>query len=162
LTTAGERVIATYKTLKGAAQLALGGAVIVVVLTDHVAALHEVAAKLEHHASRAWSIALAHAIAGTVTPHGLNVIALALALDGALTSLEGWALRRGHWWGRWMVVIATGSLMPFELMAFARDGHWTELAALALNVVIVAYLARRAVARHREAKGQVVNALRRR
>jgi len=155
VTTVGERVIATYKTLKGALQLALAGAVIVVVLTGHVAALHDVAAEVGHHASRAWSIALAHAIVASVTPHGLNALALALALDGVLTSLEAWALRRGHGWGRWMVVVATGSLMPFELMAFARYRHWTEIAAFALNFVIVAYLAKRAVACHRDAKSEV-------
>jgi uncharacterized membrane protein (DUF2068 family) len=87
-----------------------------------------------------------------MTPHGVIVTALALGLDGALTSLEGWALRRDHWWGRWTVVVATGSLMPFELYAFVRKRHWIELAAFALNFAIVAYLARRAFVRHREAK----------
>ena len=82
MTTVVERVIATYKTLKGALQLALAGAVIVVVLTGHVAALHDVAADIGHHASRAWSIALAHAIVGSVTPHGLNALALALGKYG--------------------------------------------------------------------------------
>jgi len=47
------------------------------------------------------------------------VTAIALALDGVLTSLEGWALRRG------------------------------------LSFVIVAYLAQRAIARHREAQGRL-------
>ena len=51
-----------------------------------------------------------------------------------------------------MVVAATGSLMPFELMAFARYRHWTEIAAFSLNFFIVAYLARRAVAGHRQAQ----------
>jgi uncharacterized membrane protein (DUF2068 family) len=141
-----ERVIATYKTWKGALQLALACAIAVIVLTGHVAMFQEFAAQLGHHTSRAWSIALAHALVGSVTPRGLSVTALALALDGGLTSLEGWALRRGFAWGRWMVVVATGSLMPFELVAFAARRHWTELAAFLLNFAIVAYLARRAVA----------------
>jgi uncharacterized membrane protein (DUF2068 family) len=141
-----ERVIATYKTWKGALQLALACAIAVVVLTGHVAMLQDVAAQFGHHASRAWSIAVAHAILRSVTRRGLSVTALALALDGGLTSLEGWALRRGLEWGRWMVVVATGSLMPFELLAFARRRHWTELAAFVLNFAIVTYLARRAVA----------------
>ena len=148
----GERIIATYKTVKGALQLALAGAVIVVVITGQVAALHEIATKLGHHAARAWSIALGRVLIGSITPHRLEVIALALALDGVLTSFEGWALRRGHWWGRWIVVVATGSLMPFEVIAFARHRRWTELAAFALNFAVVAYLGQRALARHREAK----------
>lgn len=148
----GERVIAIYKTLKGVLQLVLAGALVVVLLTGHVPILHEFAAELRHHASRVWSIALAQAIVRGMTPHGVIVTVLALALDGALTSLEGWALRRGHWWGRWTVVVATGSLMPFELFAFVRRRHWLELAAFALNFAIVAYLARRAFVRHRETK----------
>lgn len=145
----GERVIATYKTVKGAVQLAFAGALLVVVLTGRVPLLHEVAAELRHHLVRAWSIALAQKIVGGVTPHHVTVTALALALDGLVTSLEGYALRRGHGWGRWMVVVATGSLLPFELAAFARRRHWVELAAFALNFAIVAYLARRAVAQRR-------------
>jgi uncharacterized membrane protein (DUF2068 family) len=113
--------------------------------------LQDVAVKLGHHTSRAWSRTLAHVITGRVTPHAVSLTALALALDGVLTSLEGWSLRRGFGWGRWMVVVATGSLMPFELFAFARRGRWTELAAFLLNFAIVVYLARRAVAAHHRA-----------
>jgi len=155
VTMVGERVIATYKTVKGALQLALAAAVVAVVLTGRVASLHDLATTLGHRASRVWSIALAHAIVGTITPHRLNITALALALDGVLTSIEGWALRRGHAWGRWTVVVATGLLMPFELVAFAHKRHWTELAAFVLNFAIVAYLARRALAHHREAKAAI-------
>ena len=146
MTTGGERIIATYKTLKGALQLVLAGAVIVVVLTGHGAALHDLAVDLWHHASRRWSIALARAIAGRATPHGFLVAALALAFDGVLTSVEGWALRRGHWWGRWTVVVASGALLPFEVEAFVRREHWIELAAFAFNLAIVVYLARQALA----------------
>jgi uncharacterized membrane protein (DUF2068 family) len=150
VTSAGERIIATYKTLKGASQLALAGAGAIVVLTGHVAALHDVAVNIGHHATRRFSILLATAVVGSFTPHGVSVLSLALALDGSVTSLEGWALRRGHWWGRWTVVVATGSLMPFELVAFARRRHWIELAAFVLNFVIVAYLAVRARALRNE------------
>ena len=149
MTSGGERLIATYKTLKGALQLVLAGAIAAVVFTGHVAKVHEIAVHFAHHASRSWSIALARAIVGRTTPHGFLVAALALAFDGILTSAEGWALRRGHWWGRWTVVIATGSLLPFEIAAFLHRGHWIELAAFALNLGIVVYLARHAVAARR-------------
>jgi uncharacterized membrane protein (DUF2068 family) len=153
VTTAGERAIATYKTLKGALQLVVAGALAIVIVTGHDATVGDVVTELAHHASRAWSIALAHAVARGVTRRGLQLTAFALAADGVLTSFEGWALRRGHAWGRWMVVIATGSLLPFELFAFARGRHWMELAAFALNFTIVAYLAHRATGRRPPARG---------
>ena len=150
----GERIIAAYKTVKGALQLVLSGVLVAVLVTGAVPALRGVATDFSHHLSRHWSIALAQMLARGVTPHHVIVTAIALALDGILTSLEGWALRRRRWWGAWMVVVATGSLLPFELVAFARKGHWTELAAFALNLVIVAYLARHALARRRNLRGE--------
>jgi uncharacterized membrane protein (DUF2068 family) len=152
----GERLIALYKALKGALQLMLAATVIVLVLTGRTASLPDALEQLAHTMSRAWSADLLAAIARVATRGHLELTAAALAADGILTSIEGWALWRGHWWGRWVVVVATGCLIPFEVAAIVRHVHAPighrvfDVAALVVNIVIVAYLARHAWRHHVE------------
>jgi uncharacterized membrane protein (DUF2068 family) len=70
---------------------------------------------------------------------------LALLLDGLLTLLEGWALYRGFPWAPWLVVIATGSLLPFEVAALARRLRVGRLLILLVNLAVVTYLGVRAM-----------------
>ena len=100
--------------------------------------------ELRHH-SHAWSLELAKLILSAATPRGLWTIVVALVADGASSVVEGWALVHGHWWGPWLVVVTTGSLLPFEVVALVRHPHVSRLLLLAVNVVIVVYLARKAL-----------------
>jgi uncharacterized membrane protein (DUF2068 family) len=102
------------------------------------------AAHLRHH-SGAWSLRLADLVVRAASRRGLWTIVVALLADGALSLVEGWALVHGHWWGPWLVVVATGSLLPFEVLALLRHPHAVRAAVFLANVVIVAYLARKAM-----------------
>jgi uncharacterized membrane protein (DUF2068 family) len=106
---------------------------------------------LRHHA-RAWSLELAELIVRAASRRGLWTIAVALIADGFVSLVEGWALLHGRWWGPWLVVVATGSLLPFEVVALARRPHVVRAILLVLNLVIVAYLARKAMAERREGR----------
>ena len=106
------------------------------------------AAALRHH-SRAWSLHLAALVVRAASRRGLWTITVALVADGSLSLVEGWALVHGHWWGPWLVVVATGSLLPFEVVALAHHPHIVRAVLLILNLVIVAYLVRQAL-RERE------------
>ena len=82
----------------------------------------------------AWSLELADLLVRASTRRGLWTLFVALVADGALTLVEAWALIRGHWWGPWLVVVATGSLLPFEVVALVRHPHLSRVVLLALNV----------------------------
>ena len=56
----------------------------------------------------------------------------------------------GHWWGPWLVVVATASLLPFEVVSFVRHPHVGRALILVVNLAIVAYLTRTALREHRE------------
>jgi uncharacterized membrane protein (DUF2068 family) len=146
---AGLRVITAYKLVKGCISLAGALALAVTILTHHAHAIDSWATALAHHMTRAWSLELAHLLQGIVQPKRLWLATGALAVDGALTTIEGWALHHGKRWGEWLVVVASGSLLPFEIIAIARGVHVWRVAAFLLNAVIVWYLARRAWRRHR-------------
>jgi uncharacterized membrane protein (DUF2068 family) len=140
----GQQIIAAYKLVKGCAELALA-VVLAIVLATGAADAGSLAMTLRHHFSDAWSIRLA----SLLSLRHIELTGLALVLDGLLALLEGWALRRSRWWGPWLVVVATGALVPFEIVAVVRHVRLTRLAVLLLNLGIVAFLGRKALLERR-------------
>jgi uncharacterized membrane protein (DUF2068 family) len=144
-------VIIAYKLVKGSVWMALALVIVVLMrmgIGDDVLALSE---RLRHH-SGAWSIELGNLLVRAASRRGLWTVVVALVADGILTLVEGWALWRNHWWGPWLVVVATGSLMPFEVASLARSPHLSRAVVLAVNALIVWYLARKALRDHRARK----------
>jgi uncharacterized membrane protein (DUF2068 family) len=69
-------------------------------------------------------------------------MALALTAFGfaALMGAEGVTLHLRKPWARWFTIIATSSLIPFELYEIIREVHPIRVAVLIANIGIVAYL----------------------
>jgi uncharacterized membrane protein (DUF2068 family) len=149
----GLTIIIAYKLIKGGLWLVFAVALLGLMQVGLGDDLLGLAEHLRHH-SRAWTLALADLLVRASTRRGLWTLFVALVADGTLTLVEAWALIRGHWWGPWLVVVATGSLLPFEVVALARHPHVSRFILLAVNVLIVAYLARKALREHRERASQ--------
>jgi uncharacterized membrane protein (DUF2068 family) len=141
-------IIIAYKLGKGVLWLVAAATIVVFMRLGLGARLLDLAAHLRHHAT-AWSIDLANLVVRAASRRGLWVVVFALTADGATSLVEGWALWHGKWWGPWLVVVATATLLPFEVVAIARNPHVGRLTLLAVNAAIVAYLARKAL-RERE------------
>jgi len=76
----------------------------------------------------------------------------------AVLLTEGIGLWLRKAWAEWLTVIATASLIPFELLEFFHAHHGKRLAvvgAFALNVAIVIYLATQLHRAHRQRLAQV-------
>jgi uncharacterized membrane protein (DUF2068 family) len=58
----------------------------------------------------------------------------------ALHTIEGVGLILGYQWAEYLVIVATGSLIPFEIFAIARRVSVVRVAIFVLNVAIVIYL----------------------
>lgn len=147
------RVIVLYKAIKGALQILLGIGLFVLVLAGHADALQGLAAILRHNASQAWALRAASYLMRVATPRHVELTALALALDGVLSGVESWALHTRRWWAEWLVVLASGSLLPYEVFELVRHFRVGRVLVLVVNAVIVVYLARRAWRRGRK-KGE--------
>jgi uncharacterized membrane protein (DUF2068 family) len=52
----------------------------------------------------------------------LRVLTLALAFDGLSSLVEGWAVWRRRPWAPWLIVVATGSLVPIEVALILGNG----------------------------------------
>ncbi len=73
----------------------------------------------------------------------LGNILLVTAIYTAVLLTEGIGLWLRKTWAEWVTVIATGSLIPFELYQLFFGHHhrtWAVLGATALNIIILIYL----------------------
>ncbi len=140
----GVVVIIAYKFIKGGLWLVSAALLVALMGSGIRDRMLEVAEHLRHHTG-AWSIEMARLVTRAATPRGLWTIAIALTVDGTFNLIEGWALLLGKWWGPWLVVVATGSFLPIEVIAFARHPQVSRAAVFLTNAAIVAYLARKAL-----------------
>ena len=143
----GEQVIIVYKLGRACVQGLTAVLLLLGARGGLGPALVRAAQRLADHAVHASVAALAHRLL-TALPH-LQLLGAALAADAALAALEGWALARGHRWGEWLVVVSTGSLLPWEAWELLRRLSLVRLVLLLVNLAVVLYLARRILRRHR-------------
>jgi uncharacterized membrane protein (DUF2068 family) len=144
----GLRLIIFYKLAKAAVGFSLSAVLFGLVLTGDTDRVVDLAPHVRHHLTAAWALKLVDAFVDAADKHNIEVLAAALALDASVTLFEWYALRTGRPWGAWLVVLATASLLPFEAVAIAR--HWSpgRIVVFILNLLIVAYLARRSLRKH--------------
>jgi uncharacterized membrane protein (DUF2068 family) len=135
-------LIIAYKFVKGGLWFVFAVVLVVLMRMGLGDRLLGFADHLRHHA-HAWSLELARLVVRAATRRGLWTVVVALVADGTLSVIEAWALLHGRWWGPWIVVVSTGSLLPFEVVSLARHPHAVRAAILALNLAIVAYLIRK-------------------
>jgi uncharacterized membrane protein (DUF2068 family) len=141
----GVSAIIVYKLAKAVVELPLAALTAVLIGFGLAARVHVLALHVREHVGGAWTARLAGALLGAADH--LWLVVVALVFDAVESSLEGWALYRGFRWAPWLVVVATSALLPFELVEVARHAHPTRILVLAVNVLIVVYLARRALSR---------------
>lgn len=70
----------------------------------------------------------------------LTALALGLSAYAVLEGIEGLGLARRLRWAEYLTVLATGVLIPYELIEVVRHVTVFKVAALLLNAAIVGYL----------------------
>ena len=90
--------------------------------------------------------------AGTVVISGIAAVGY-----GVLETVEGVGLWLERFWAEWLTVIATSLLIPLEVFELVRHPSVLKAAGIAVNLVIVAYLARRLRRRIAEERGRDQN-----
>jgi uncharacterized membrane protein (DUF2068 family) len=144
----GLRLIILYKLVKASFALAISVILWSLVAAGSAERVLGFAVDLRSHLTAAWSIRLADAFVTAADRRHLEVITAALTLDGAATLFEWYALRTGRPWGAWLVVLATSSLLPLEIIAIVRHRHTGRIVLFFVNLVIVVYLVQRTLKKH--------------
>lgn len=76
----------------------------------------------------------------SMTPRGIAFAGTLACVYALLYATEGIGLWLHKRWAEYLTVIATASLIPFELWELTRGFSALKIAALGINVVIVIYL----------------------
>jgi uncharacterized membrane protein (DUF2068 family) len=139
----GVRLIVAYKFAKACLQMAGGVALLFAVRAGFARRLAHYAIAFGDHAVHPLTVRVARWLSVVATPTHLEVLALLLGADAVVSAVEGWALRRGQPWGRWLIVITTGALIPLEIYEVTRRVRLGRIIVLIINVAIVVYLVAR-------------------
>jgi uncharacterized membrane protein (DUF2068 family) len=145
----GLEAIIAYKLLKAVAEAGLGLLAVWVLVRGAEAGAASAAEVLIEHFAGAWALSAATLLVRAATSPHVKFVAVASVGDAVLSAVEGLALRAGRWWAPWLVVIATGSLLPWEVWELVRRPNWVRAVILVLNIAVVVYLLRTVVREHR-------------
>ena len=146
----GLEAIIDYKLTKAVVELILGLLLVIGLVRGAEAMSATFAQVILDHASGAWALRVATIIVLTGTSGHVKIAAAVAIADSVLSAVEGLALRAGRWWAPWLVVIATGSLIPVEIWEIIRKPKPVRGAILIINWAILVYLLRIALREHRE------------
>ena len=136
------RVIAVFKFCKAALLVVVGlGALQLLDPAMAARAQRWVAALASSNDRGAVQQVIAY-VAG-LSPHRLEAVGVGAFLYAGLFTVEGLGLWRRKRWAEYLTVIATLSLVPLEVFELTRTVTPSRLAALGLNLAVVAYLFRR-------------------
>ncbi|HEY2028197.1 MAG TPA: DUF2127 domain-containing protein [Myxococcales bacterium] len=148
----GVRAIIAYKLLKAVLEALLGAWFAYVVVRGAEAGAATLAEVLLEHVTRNWALAAARLIVKGGTSGHITFLAVLSLGDAVLSAIEGLALRAGRWWAPWLVVIATGALLPWEAFECVVRPTWIRVVLFILNLAVVVYLLRGVAREHRQAR----------
>ena len=137
---AGLWLIIRYKFVKAAVELGISATFLLMGTAGSAVRLAHVAQTIRRHLTEAWAVALAEQLTDASTAKHVMVVAIALLADGIVTLIEAWALYRRYAWARWLVVLTTAALVPFEIRGLIRHPNAVHALLLLVNVLIVVYL----------------------
>ena len=104
--------------------------------------IHALAESLREHFMGPLGMRVAALLDRLASPRTVKIVSAALAADAIFTFFEAWVLHRRFRWAPWLVVIATASLLPFEMYEIWRSVHVGRVVIFVTNIAIVVYLVR--------------------
>lgn len=137
------RVIAIYKLLHAAFFIAVGLGLLKLRHHDVVQILNTYVIIPYHLDPENRLVDWALERASEVTPHGLILLSYAAFFYAALFAAEGIGLYLRKHWAEYLVVVVTGSLLPFEIYEMYIYATWWKLVIIVGNFLIVGYLIHR-------------------
>ena len=149
----GLRVVAMFEASKGALVLLAGCGILAFIHKDlHLAAIQLVRALHFNPAKHYPSIFID--AADRVTDPQLWMMALSALFYSAVRFVEAYGLWHRQPWAEWFGFLSGGMYIPLEVFEVSRQVTWPRVTVLAVNVVVVGYLAD-VLARSRSHRQQV-------
>jgi uncharacterized membrane protein (DUF2068 family) len=136
---AGLKVIGVLKLISGVTALAVGIGVFRFLGHDPGPKADRIITHLGLDPNNHYIHAAVSGITGIDRTH-LRAIEFGTFFYAALHTVEGLGLILGYHWAEYLVIVATGSLIPFEIYEIARKFTVLRISLFLLNVAIVIYL----------------------
>ena len=135
------RAIAVFKLLKALCLLVVAAAAFDLVRSERLDAFADWVAHMPIQHGHRVVMRLVDAML-QLGPRKFAAIGAVACVFASLFLVEGWGLWRGKRWAEYLTVIATTSLIPFELWEIVHQFSLLKVCALMVNVAIVWYLIR--------------------
>ena len=100
--------------------------------------LHELTLRFQistEHGALAW-------LSSAINPDSVHLAAALIFAYGVLRMVEAWGLWRVKVWASWLGCISAAIYLPLDVYALFRHPGWMSVGVLALNLIVVAVLAR--------------------
>jgi len=140
-TRVGIRMIAGYEAAKGLLVLVAGTGLLLLVHRDAQALAERLVTHLHLDPAKRVPRIFLHVMT-EATPARLRWLAVGAMAYALMRFAEAYGLWRGRRWAEWLGVVTAAVYLPFEAGALIRRPGAEPLVALALNLMIVVYLAR--------------------
>ncbi|MFC3813782.1 DUF2127 domain-containing protein [Lysobacter sp. GCM10012299] len=139
----GLHVIAIFEAAKGLLALLAASGLELLGPAPLLRWLHELIARFQldpNEGALAW-------LNKVINPDGVHLAAAVVLFYGLLRMLEAWGLWRAKAWASWLGCISAAIYLPLDVYAVYHHPGWTSWAVLAVNLIVVAVLARDLVKR---------------
>jgi len=137
---AGLRAVATFEAAKGAVALLAGSGLLMLWHSDAQAVGDALARHLHLNPGRAQAGVMWSALQGAEAH--LQWLALGVLAYAGVRFTEAFGLWHGRAWAEWFGVASGLVYVPFDLLELVRAPGLVSVSMLALNLLIVGYLAR--------------------
>jgi uncharacterized membrane protein (DUF2068 family) len=137
----GLRAVATLEALKGVVVLAVGFGTLSFLGQNTALLAEHLVTRLHLNPASHYPQIFIHAMA-EVNNTRLWWIAIFSALYATVRFVEAYGLWKARRWAEWLAALSGAIYIPFELYEIAQHPNGLKVAALLINVVIVAYMVR--------------------
>jgi len=135
------RAVALFEGAKGALILLAGAGALALVHRDVQLVAEQMLAHLHLNPAKHYPRIFIDS-AAKLTDTRLLLLATFAATYSAIRFAEAYGLWRGRRWAEWLAAVSGGLYIPFELYELAQRANLLALAALGINVAIVALMIR--------------------
>ncbi len=81
-------------------------------------------------------------LSNAINPDSVHLAAAIIFAYGVLRMVEAWGLWRVKVWASWLGCLSAAIYLPLDIYALFRHPGWMSVAVLAVNLIVVAVLAR--------------------
>jgi uncharacterized membrane protein (DUF2068 family) len=137
---AGLRLVATFELIKGVFAMLVAAVLLIFLKGDLPTTVRHALDHLRMSPRAGLGRAAVHVATQLAALPSLALLGLA-ALYAAARGIEGYGLWHGRAWAEWFGIASGAVYVPFELATAVRHPTVVHVSLLALNILVVAYLA---------------------